>query len=124
MMQVSLIASLFTNNRISLSKLLFDFCVKYGKEKIIVKLNLIRCLTLFVLLATILFAACTAKPPEPEKPSTPATPATPAKTSRKGATTIGVYRPEIMTFLLRNSNNSGEADVNLLYGAKGDIPIV
>jgi hypothetical protein len=41
-----------------------------------------------------------------------------------GTTTIGVYRPEIFTFLLRNSNTSGEQDVMVGYGTKGDSPVV
>jgi len=38
-----------------------------------------------------------------------------------GIDTVGVFRNG--TFFLRNSNTSGIADVTLVYGAFGDIPL-
>src|SRR5215208_6762014 len=38
--------------------------------------------------------------------------------------TIGLYRPNINTFYLRNSNTTGPPDITVPFGANGDIPIV
>ena len=38
--------------------------------------------------------------------------------------TIGIYRPSISTFFLRNSNASGIADIVVTYGLPGDSPVV
>jgi hypothetical protein len=38
--------------------------------------------------------------------------------------TIGLYRPAISAFYLRNSNTSGFPDLSISYGAAGDIPVV
>ena len=38
--------------------------------------------------------------------------------------TVGVFRPSIQYFLLRNSNTSGPADIYAQYGTSTDLPIV
>jgi hypothetical protein len=38
--------------------------------------------------------------------------------------TVGVYRPADSTFYLRNTNAPGVADITVMYGAKGDVPLV
>jgi hypothetical protein len=38
--------------------------------------------------------------------------------------TIGVYDPTTSTFLLRNSNTSGFAEITVTFGTAGDLPIV
>jgi Cadherin-like len=38
--------------------------------------------------------------------------------------TIGVFRPSIQYFMLRNSNTSGPADIYAQYGTSSDLPIV
>jgi hypothetical protein len=46
------------------------------------------------------------------------------KLASNGTTTIGVYRPSESIFYLRNSNASGESDVTIPFGLKGDVPVV
>ena len=38
--------------------------------------------------------------------------------------TVGVYRPNISSFMLRNSNAKGDADVAVTYGVPGHRPVV
>src|SRR5687768_7024850 len=40
-----------------------------------------------------------------------------------GSATVGVFRAEEATFLLRNTNADGEADVKFAFGAKDDLPV-
>jgi hypothetical protein len=35
-----------------------------------------------------------------------------------------VYRPSTREFLLKNTNTGGEADIEIVYGAPGDQPLV
>jgi hypothetical protein len=44
--------------------------------------------------------------------------------STVGTQTIGLYRPSISTFYLRNSNTPGFPDLSIPYGAVGDLPVV
>src|SRR6185295_8314795 len=71
-----------------------------------------------ILLAIIMSVACRSNSNEPEKP--PAAPPQP-KARHKGSVTIGVYRPSINAFLLRNSNTPGNPDVTMTYGIEGDF---
>ncbi|HST23345.1 MAG TPA: S8 family serine peptidase [Blastocatellia bacterium] len=41
-----------------------------------------------------------------------------------GTDTIGVYDPATQTFYLRNSNSQGNADLQILYGPSGCVPLV
>jgi hypothetical protein len=41
----------------------------------------------------------------------------------QGIESIGVYRPSTSVFYLRNTNNSGGADLSLVFGNSGDTPI-
>lgn len=41
-----------------------------------------------------------------------------------GTTTVGVYRPSVSSFVLRNANAAAEADVTVVFGRAGDVPIV
>jgi hypothetical protein len=43
--------------------------------------------------------------------------------ARRGTTTVGVYRPSELTFYLRNTNDAGEPEVTVAFGAKDDVPI-
>ena len=47
----------------------------------------------------------------------------PKRVSSTRVTTIGVYRPSESIFFLRNTNLSGEPDLIVPFGLKGDIPI-
>jgi hypothetical protein len=38
--------------------------------------------------------------------------------------TVGIFRPSIATFLLRNSNTSGPADIAAQFGTSTDLPVV
>lgn len=45
-------------------------------------------------------------------------------TGRNGGATIGKYRPSTSTFMLRNSNTTGPADITVAFGQAGDKPVV
>ena len=43
--------------------------------------------------------------------------------ARRGTTTVGVYRPSELTFYLRNTNDAGEPEVTVAFGARDDVPL-
>src|SRR5918993_1508835 len=61
--------------------------------------------------------AATPRPPRAGRAASPGT-------VKRGTSTIGVYRPSELTFYLRNTNDAGEPETTVAFGAKDDVPLV
>src|SRR2546426_3663573 len=71
---------------------------------------------------TVLVVSGCAKIDQPGNPSGVGSPSTSAAKHR-GSVTIGIFRPTITTFALRNSLTSGFGEVSVTFGQEGDIPL-
>src|SRR5438132_13400614 len=71
------------------------------------------------LFTVVLTASCRSTPDQKPYPSETAS----SKGPHLGSVTIGVYRPSLSAFLLRNSNTNGNPDISVTFGLEGDIPL-